>query len=159
MAPISSQNAETTALPLTEQITYLCDYCINLIRAMVKFEEMSDKSILERAHICPEDPGPEICRLCKVLTEQLSTQKQHLTTEGPDLKPTDWKKADLWMFQTYNGGERLYKTFSVKPRRLCGVKIHRAKYAIWADKGDSDYSLLVALLTVKPRKSGKCISD
>lgn len=126
---------------------------------MVKFEEMSDKPILERAHICPEDPGPEICRLCKVLTEQLSTQEQHLTTEGPDLKPTDWKKADLWMFQIYNGGERLYKSFSVKPRRLCGITIEMCNYIVWADKGDRNSSLLVALLTVKLRKSGKCSYD
>lgn len=159
MAPISSQNAETTALPLTEQITCLCDYCINLIRAMVKFKELPDMPHLGITDICPEDPGPEVCRLCKVVTEQLSTQEWYLAIEGPSLKPTDWKAASLWMTQTYNGGERLYKSSSVKPRRLCGVTIDNIKYAIWADEGDSNSSLLIALLTVKPRKSGKCSSD
>jgi hypothetical protein len=135
MAPISSQNAETTALPLTEQITDLCDYCVSLTEAMVKYRKLSGMMETVYKYICPQDPGPEVCRLCKVVTKQLSTQEQQLATEGSHLNPTDWKKAQLQMSQIYNGGGRLYGPDSVNSRRICGITIHRNKYVVWADKG------------------------
>jgi hypothetical protein len=134
MAPISSQNAETITLPLTEQITDLCDYCVNLTEAMVKYKGWSvfDSGFTT---ICSQDPGPEICRLCKVVTKQLSTKVQLPATERYNLKPTDWKKASLWMFQNYNGDKRLYGPGSVLPRRICGVTVCGNRYIVWADKG------------------------
>lgn len=120
MAPIPLQNAETTALPLTEQITDLCDYCVNLTEAMVKFEEMSDNSIYR--YQGPQHlPGAGVCRLCKVLAKQLSAQEQQLRF--------------VTMDQIYNGGKRPNGPDSVNPRRICGVTIHRRKHVVWADKG------------------------
>jgi hypothetical protein len=134
MAPISSQNVETTALPLTEQITDLCDYCVNLTEATVK-ERSGISDLNLHKYICPQDSSPEVCRLCKVVTKQMSTQKQLPATERFVLKPTDWKKAYVMMGQIYNGGKRLYGPDSVNPRRICGVTIWENKYIVWADKG------------------------
>jgi hypothetical protein len=134
MAPISSQMLKP-ALPLTEQITDLCDYCVNLTEAIVKHKELSDMGASEYTYICPQDPGPEVCRLCKVVTKQLSTQEQQLAKEGSNLNPMDWKKSQLEMEQNYNGGRRLYGPDSVNPRRICGVTILRNDYVVWADMG------------------------
>jgi hypothetical protein len=64
---------------------------------MVKYRERSDMTGMLYTDIYPRDPGPEVCRLCKVAIKQLATREQQLATEGPDLNPTDWKKAQLNM--------------------------------------------------------------
>ena len=135
-----SQNAETTALPLTEQITDLCDYCVSLTEAIVKNRKLSGLGNSAYISVCPQDPGPEVCRLCKVITKQMCTQEQQLATEGLNLKPVDWKKAHLWMSQTYNGGARLFgRPDSVYSLRICEFTIPESKYIVWADKGSEQF--------------------
>lgn len=115
MAPISSQNAAATALTLTEQITDLCNYCVNLAEAMVKYKEPSDIMHAGYTHIC-SDPGPEVCRFCEVVTKPPSTHYQWL------LNLMVWKKDILPINQIYNGGARLHGPDSENPRRICGVR-------------------------------------
>jgi hypothetical protein len=139
MAPICSQNAKTTALPLTEQITDLCNYCVNLAEAMVKYKKPSGIMHAGYTHIC-SDPGPEVCRLCEVVTKPLFAQDQRLATERHSLNLMGWKRDNLRISQIYNGDARLYGPGSEDPRRICAVTIHEDEFVVWADEGDSKSS-------------------
>ena len=150
MTPIYSQNAEITASQLIEQITSLCDYCLELTEVMVKFAEHSGARVEFRhehsgasvsfRHKFAQDPGPEVCRLCKVVTEQLPAEGDRLQAEM-----MDWKKAELWVNQIHISNMRHYGSDSVKPPRICGVEVSERNFVVWADKGSKRVVLYLSL--------------
>jgi hypothetical protein len=131
----NATDASNASGPIFEDITELCDFCIKLAEAIVTDPGTSpdERDWLYTFENMIHGSGAETCRLCEMITGDVSARRLQLGIEGSPLTPMDWKKSSPKMLRLYSaeicGGPM------VDPRQICGARIDNSDYSMWADEG------------------------
>jgi hypothetical protein len=120
---IDTSNSSDSAI---EDVTELCDFCVELTATMVKRPLHRSEAI----HLknLKQNPDPKMCRVCEMILGDYSAIKPG----GSDFTPADLKKLTLrrgWSSEGKDGGRICTARVSMGYQSPC-------EFMLWADEGD-----------------------
>jgi hypothetical protein len=121
--------------PSFEDITELCDFCVELAEDLVTDPgaSLDERDLLYSIKNLTDSSGPETCGLCEMITRDVSARGMQ-GKDRPALTPMDWKKSSPTMVRLYSS--RISGCDTVDPRQICGVSLDNYEYSLWADEGN-----------------------